>query len=470
MRQRLAIALPGSCRDLAALGLALLAAACSEVPSSPATRPALPAAAAVAEQPTRRHLVALRGAERADLEARVKSLGGRIERRHQSTGLVEVEGLDDQAAAALAARADVERVVRDVTVQWIRPFTRVEQRRLDTPGPRAQGTDQHGAFFFPLQWNIRVTRADQAWAVSRGGAGRLICILDTGVDPDHIDLAGRVDPQHLVSVISSPVFPGDLDPLDYNAHGTLTAGFITTNGIGVASVAPDARLCSVKVLNVLGSGTFGDVIAGIEYAAETARADVINMSLGAYVNRQDPGIPLLVELVQRAVDVATRHGALVVAAAGNDAINLDDDPASFLAVPAQLRGVVSVAATGPIDQRDFDRLASYSNFGGRTGVDLAAPGGDFVTGNLADLVIGPCSQYQLVLPFACTPVDFVLAAGTSESAPHVAAAAAVVEAELGGQRPPGTLESCLESRADKVGPLRQLGAGRLNVLRAAQCR
>ncbi len=455
-------------RSLASLGLALAAAGCNEIPSSPAVRMTLPAAA-VTEQPTGRHLVALRGLERGDLEASVTSLGGRIERRHRSARLLEVAGLDDGAAAALATRADVERVVRDITVQWIRPLERTELRRLDTPGPRAQGTDQHGAFFFPLQWNLRVTRADQAWSVTSGGAGRLICVLDTGIDPNHLDLAGRVDPQHLVSVISTPVFPGDLDPLDYNAHGTLSAGFITTNGIGVASVAPDARLCSVKVLNVLGSGSFGDVIAGIEYAAETARADVINMSLGAYVNRLAPGIPVLVELLQRAVDAAIRNGALVVASAGNDAINLDDDPASFLAIPAQLRGVVSVAATGPIDQRDFDRLASYSNFGGRTGVDLAAPGGDFVTGNLADLVIGPCSQYQLVLPFACTSADYILAAGTSESAPHVAAAAAVVEAQLGGQRSPASLESCLESRADKVGPLRQFGAGRLNVLRAAKC-
>ncbi len=82
----------------------------------------------------------------------------------------------------------------------------------------------------------------------------------------------------MLSVISTPVFPGDLDPLDYNAHGTLSSGFIATNGIGVASVAPDARLCSIKVLRVTGSGSFGDIITGIVVAVQSG-ADVINMSL-----------------------------------------------------------------------------------------------------------------------------------------------------------------------------------------------
>ena len=99
-------------------------------------------------------------------------------------------------------------------------------------------------------------------------------MLDTGIDPQHIDIEGRVD--LMTSVITSPVFPGDLDPLDYNSHGTLNAGFIASNGIGVASVAPDSRLCSIKVLRVTGSGSFGDIITGIVLAAQSG-AGVINM-------------------------------------------------------------------------------------------------------------------------------------------------------------------------------------------------
>ena len=86
-------------------------------------------------------------------------------------------------------------------------------------------------------------------------------------------------------MISTPVFPGDLDPLrlQLSRHAE-SSGFIATNGIGVASVAPDARLCSIKVLRVTGSGSFGDIITGIVVAAQSG-ADVINMSLGLYIDK-----------------------------------------------------------------------------------------------------------------------------------------------------------------------------------------
>ncbi len=153
-------------------------------------------------------------------------------------------------------------------------------------------------------------------------AGRTVCVLDTGIDPDHIDIAGRVD--LMTSVISTPVFPGDLDPLDHNGHGTLSAGFIATNGIGVASVAPDARLCSIKVLRVTGSGSFGDIITGIVLAAQSG-AGVINMSLGSYIDKTLPGVEGLIKVLTRAVAFARDKGVVVVASAGNDGANLNED-------------------------------------------------------------------------------------------------------------------------------------------------
>jgi subtilisin family serine protease len=168
-----------------------------------------------------------------------------------------------------------------------------------------------------------------------------------------------------------------LDPLDYNSHGTLSAGFIATNGIGVASVAPDARLCSIKVLRVTGAGSFGDIIAGLVLATQSG-AGVINMSLGLYIDKRIAGVEGLRSAFARAVAFARDKGVVVVASAGNEGANFNED-GEMIAVPAQVKGVISVGATAPFNQQNFDMLASYSNFGS-SGVDLFAPGGDFPGG------------------------------------------------------------------------------------------
>ena len=101
---------------------------------------------------------------------------------------------------------------------------------------------------------------------------------------------------------------------DENFHGSFVAALIASRGIGIASVAPNAHLCALKVLGKSGSGTFGALIDAIIYAAtSTARggagADVINMSLGAYVDRTDPGAQELIEALEQGdrVRVAPRR-------------------------------------------------------------------------------------------------------------------------------------------------------------------
>jgi subtilisin family serine protease len=450
-----------------------LFAACAQEPSTPMAPAAqAPFILPSALRPNGRYLVRFRDplAPGARTQEQLTP-GSRVTRQHAGLGLLTVEGLTASDARALAARPEIADVVPDATVQWIPApgSVRAQQLSLATGYHRPPGTDQSAAFYFPIQWNMRQIRADRAWARTQGGRGRLVCILDTGIDPNHIDLAGKVASGLAVSFATDPTFPGNADPLDYNGHGTGIASYISSNGLGMASVAPDASLCSAKVLGVDGLGSFGDIITGILWADEVADADVINLSLGAYIDLRDPANVQLAEILQLVVDYVTRHGSVVVAAAGNDAINLDTDPRAFLVVPAQLQNVVSVGATGPVDQADFDRLASYSNFGGRTGIDLVAPGGDFVGITPIDLVLAACSQYQVTLPFTCTGTDYVLAAGTSEAAPHVAGALAVIGSARQWHRRPQALTRCLEVGADRVGPHRVFGAGRLNVLDAAQC-
>ena len=464
MARRLTLSRLGA---LALLSTTLLAACANEQPSGPMTAVPVRAAAQFVQPTARpdRYLVSFKTTEPAAFAAQVAALGGTIERRNTFVKLATVSGIGAAGQASLQKLAGVEFIAQDLDAQFIAPPSQLNQV-LTNSAFVPNGTDQSGAFFYgTYQWNIRQVAANTAWGTTPGGAGELVCVLDTGIDPDHSDLVGRVDPALITSFISSPIFAGDLDGLDYNFHGTATAGYITTNGFGVASVAPDARLCSAKTLNVLGSGSFGDLIAAITWAADKG-ADVINMSSGGYIDRNLPGGDNLVALVQRAVDFATKKGAVLVAAAGNNNINLDTDPANFTFVPGQLKNIISVGATAPFNQANFDDRASYSNYGGRTGVDIMAPGGDGSSGNILDFDLTVCSQYQLTLPFACGPFSYVFVTGTSESAPHVSAAAAVVESRHPGSTP-ARITSCLLKGADNIGASATYGAGRLNVAKAA---
>jgi subtilisin family serine protease len=257
---------------------------------------------------------------------------------------------------------------------------------------------------------------------------------------------------------------------DLDFHGTFVSGLISSNGLGMASVAPDASIMAVKVLNCSGTGSFSDIIDGIAYAAQ-ADADVINMSLGAYFSRRDPGARSLILALQRAVLYATLHGSTVVAAAGNDGVNLDRD-GDFINVPSQLLGVVSVGATAPVAQVDFDALASYTNYG-FTGVTLMAPGGDLVEGGICgfapdfrcDLVLSALSSFV-----APGPNFYAASGGTSFASPHVAGALAVVESARGSG--PASVV-CVLRGADDLGSRgfdAFYGLGRLNVVGALGCR
>lgn len=411
-----------------------------------------------------RHVVTLAGGERSDFERKIQALGGQVERRHPEIGVVTIRGLSAGAAQALAARADVASVQSDTVLQWIpRPDLMFRQPRN---GPAAfgapQGTNESFAFYFPDQWNMLVIQAPAAWTATPAGNGRLVCVLDTGIDPDHVDLAGRVDLTRSASFVEAePTIQ------DFESHGTFVASIVSSNGLGIASVATDARLCAIKVIDATGSGSFADVIAGILFAADEG-ADAINLSLGAYVDLKERGVRQLVEALQRAVDFARRKGAVVVAAAGNDTINLDRDSHSRLLIPAQLHHVVSVGATAPFNQQHFDMLAGYSNFGGRTGISLVAPGGDFLQGGSEfDLILGACSHTSLLFP--CSTSDFLLGAGTSFASPHVAGAVAVVASQLGHKARADRVTDCILRGADDVGPKAIFGAGRLNVANAAAC-
>jgi len=456
---------------IALASIALVVAGCDDGPVAPDRTPT--SAAVSAAGPGDRYLVLLKEGREGSVSANavgadVVRLGGRIERSHGEIGVLQVRGLTQVAAARLATQAGVEAVARDRRVQWLLPS---ERRMAGTQRFRGESNQRGAAFFDEFQWNLKRIKAPPAWNVSRQGEGVMVCILDTGVDPRQIDLEGKLNLD-----ISASFVAGERADRDLFFHGTAMASIVTSNGIGIASVAPDASLCSVKVLDRTGSGTFGDGVAGIMYVGTAGTVDggprpaVANMSFGALFPRNDPDIQTLTRALQRAVNFSTRRGVLFVASAGNEDANLNN--LNLIHLPSGLDNVISVGATGPINQARFDHIASYSNVG-RRGVDVFAPGGEFAFSQnvLEDLIITVCSPSIKDPEFeVCAERNvYVFVAGTSPSAAHVSGEAAVIESELPGDQSPAELTGCILRSADPLPDPLLTANGRINVLRGQEC-
>ncbi len=452
-------------RSVAAAGAILAVAACADQPTAPPAAPPSQArvTAATLTPVPGRFIVLTEPGRPSAVAGLASAYPGQVEQTHREAGILLLRDLTATQLSSLSATPQVTRVVQDMSLLWIPPASDMRAAVMEaSSGVAAQGTDQSGAQFYAFQWNIRQVQAPAAWNATPGGLGKMVCVLDTGVDPGHLDTNGKVDLGRSASMVASEPFIEDL-----NFHGTFVSALVSSRGIAMASVAPDAMLCAVKVLNVNGSGSFGDVINGILFAAGNG-SDVINMSLGAYIDRSVPGSDVLTDALQRAINIATDRGVLVVTSSGNDGINLDEDGPQFAHIPSQLRNVISVGGTAPINQQNFDLLASYSNFGGRTGLHLVAPGGDLVAGGATpDLVLSACSRYSVF--FNCgSGLSYLFGAGTSFASPVVAGAAAVVESQQ-GPLSPTALGACVIRSADPVGPARIFGNGRLNVMAASGC-
>ncbi len=202
----------------------------------------------------------------------------------------------------------------------------------------------------------------------------------------------------------------------------------------------------------------------------TRRVSVANMSLGALVPANDPDVRVLAEFMQRAVDASTRKGVLFVASSGNEDANLNDP--SILHLPSSLNNVLSVGATGPINQMQFDKVASYSNVG-RRGTDVFAPGGEFAFPKnvLDDLILAACSPSTQEPGFeSCSSGrGFLFLAGTSPAAAHVSGEAAVIQSELPGVQTPAQLTACILETADPLPNPLITANGRINVLKGQAC-
>lgn len=218
---------------------------------------------------------------------------------------------------------------------------------------------------------------DGSYTTESDGSGTSVYILDTGIDEAHAGFGGRAS-------VGFDATGGDGG--DRQGHGTHVAGTVGADDYGVA---PGADLIGVKVLGDDGSGSYDDVIAGIEWVAgNSADNAVANLSLGGPAS----------QAVDDAVNALAASGVFVAVAAGNegqDAGNVS---------PGGAEGVVSVGAS---DQNDA--TASFSNHG--PAVDIYAPG----VGVESTVPGGGTDSFS----------------GTSMASPHVAGAAALYKSTFG---------------------------------------
>ena len=318
--------------------------------------------------------------------------------------------------SALAAIPSVTRVELDGVV-----------RAMDAAGDDGYGVAAARTAYSPL-----------LGALDGNGVG--ICFIDTGIDPNHEQLAGRI-------VGWRDWVNGRATPYDDHGHGTHVASIAAGDGTGSADadryggVARGARLISAKVLDSSGSGSDSDVAAAIEWCAADIDVRVISMSLGS------PGGDGS-DLGSQMSNAAVAAGKVVVVAAGNSG----DAPGTITA-PGVATNVVTVGAAsdeatlpGGLDTDTGLYLAGFSGRG--PSANLAAP--------LKPDVVAPglsvvAAKANTTGTTTGNPTDdYVSFSGTSMATPFVAGIVAL-GLEAAPATTPAAVKAALQASAQDAG-------------------
>jgi subtilisin family serine protease len=304
------------------------------------------------------------------------------------------------AVALAAAPMQIEALSREPDVERIWPDLRV-----------------HSC----LDVSVPLIGAPWAWSQGYTGAGVGIAILDTGIDPEHVDFAGRI--------AGMADFTGE-GVVDLNGHGTHVAGIACGDGQAdngtYRGVAPGADLYVAKVLDRSGAAYMSDVMAGIDWAVQQD-VHVLNLSLSGPA----PGDGT--DALSEACDLVAERGFVVCVAAGNSG----PEPSS-IGPPGCARQVITVGAS-----TDADTVMEASSRGptsdGRTKPDVLFPGTGIVSCRAQDTALGN------PLNSAYTEMS-----GTSMATPHASGVAALlVEADPG--LTPGEIKELMMATAVDLG-------------------
>lgn len=393
----------------------------------------------------------------------------------------------DLRASAFAKAAGEEHPLADLYLLTPMPGTdavRLADELAATPGViHAERETMLRLDFVPndsawsSQWGMRRSGMEHAWDVTRGRPDITIGIIDTGIDPEHPDLRGQhwinagedsnrngrfdawpstetrggvrgdlngidddgngfiddvigydfVDQPGAQNAAGGDYLDPDPLPFDEMGHGTSVAGIIgaaTDNGIGVAGIAPECRMMTLRAFDARGFGAEGDVARALAYAIANG-ARVVNMSFGDVVYSR---------VLRDVIRWAYARGVVMVASAGNS-------QSTALHYPSAYDETISVSATA-----SNDVLAGFSNYGQT--VDIAAPGSDILTTDRE-------GRYTAFY-------------GTSAAAPFVSGAAALILSR-DPSRSPEEVRGMLIASAEDLGTQgwdERHGAGLLRIDRA----
>ncbi|HOO38234.1 MAG TPA: S8 family peptidase [Deltaproteobacteria bacterium] len=283
----------------------------------------------------------------------------------------------DDAGEALQELSDNEEI------EYVEPNFVIEAEDIPNDWP-----------YLESEWDD--TDIIEAWGtidVSGPGTQVVIAVVDSGVDLDHPELAGRL-------IAGYDFANNDTVPEDDTGHGTKVCGIlgaIGNNNVGIAGVAwnVDIAIMPLKFMkNNDGktTGSLSDAIDAIYYAVNNG-ADIINASWGFYSYSASLG---------EAVQYARDHGVLFIASAGNK--SQDNDINDHYPSNYPYDNVIAVAA-----MNRYGDLASFSNYGEET-VDIAAPGD-----GLSTTIPGGYSSWVSGTSFATPFVTGVVAMVISQS-------------------------------------------------------
>ena len=288
-----------------------------------------------------------------------------------------------------------------------------------------------------FNWGATEMKAAEAAAVDVRRAPVSVAVVDSGVEDTHPDLEGRVDTARSVKCSVNGVATQEMNGWrDEFYHGTHVAGIIAANhnGVGIDGIAPNASIVAIQATND-NRLIYPEYVACAFMWAASHGVDVVNNSYSmdpwVYWSPTDPEQAAGLEGATRAIRYAQGKGLAVIAAAGNEGVDIDnpsidnasptDVPAptknrpvaGSIRVPSMLDGVAQVSAVkqayGVVPGRVSLMRADFSNYG--TTIDFAAPG----------------DQIYSTAPLLFYRSGYAVADGTSMATPHVSGVAALIK-------------------------------------------